>query len=211
MKIPVLYEDEHLLVVDKPPRLLVVDAPGRSGPTLVDHVQRQVEGDAFAVHRLDEDTTGAVLLARTPEARHALDEMFRRHAIDRIYWAVVDQVPSPAAGKIESRLQEDPRGIVRSVVSGPGKRAVTHFRTLRRGRRVLVECRPETGRRNQIRVHLSELGCPILGDRKYGYRPREGKPVKRLMLHAREVQFAHPITGQPLTVEAPAPEGYPEP
>lgn len=206
--IPILYEDERLLVVDKPPRTLVVGAPGRTGPTLVDLVSRQIGARVLPVHRLDEDTTGALVLARTPEARRALEDLFRRHAIERVYLAVVARVPSPSAGTIESRLDER-GGMVRSVERG-GRRAVTHYRLLHRlPQGALVECRLDTGRRNQVRVHMADLGCPIVGDRKYGWRPRGPGGPSRPLLHAWRIAFDPPCGGARLAVEAPVPSAFP--
>ncbi len=209
-RIPILYEDDHMLVVDKPPRMLVVPAPGRSGPTVVDEVGRQLGSRVFAVHRLDEDTTGVLVLARTPEARAALEDVFIDHRADRVYLALVGRMPSPPAGRIESRLRESPDGIVESVARGPGQRAVTHYKVLRRvGREVLVECRPETGRRNQIRVHLADLGCPVVGDRKYGYRGRGGSSARRPLLHAWRITLPHPVDEREIVVEAELPDAFP--
>lgn len=204
--IPVLFEDEHLLVVDKPPRCLVVDAPGRRGATAVDRVGRQLGQRVYAVHRLDEDTTGVLVLARTEASREALEQVFRRHEAERIYLALASRVPSPAAGRIESQLAVGRDGMVRSVTGRGGERAVTRFRTLeRRGRNALLECQLETGRRNQIRVHLSELGCPLVGDRKYGWRGSAGA-ADRPLLHAWRIRFVHPVTGDPLEVSCDPPE-----
>src|SRR5690606_25315811 len=118
----------------------------------------------------------------------------------------LSRAPSPNAGRIESRLAESGDGVVRSVTRG-GEKAVTHYRLLaRRGPFALVECRLETGRRNQIRAHMSELGCPIVGDRKYGFRGRG--PWRRPLLHARRLTFHHPLDGVAIDVvcEADAPE-----
>lgn len=211
-EIPILHRDDHLLIVDKPARMLVVPAPGRSGRTVVDCLQQQLGSRVYAVHRLDEDTTGVLALARTTEAKAALEQIFRAHEAERIYLAVVCRAPSPAAGRIESRLRENDRGIVESVTRGAGQHAVTHYRTLRRLRRdTLVECRLETGRRNQIRAHLSELGCPVVGDRKYGYRPKGEGSHKRPLLHAWRLRFRHPFGGGDVDVEAEVPEGFPSP
>lgn len=200
--IPLLYSDEHLLIVDKPPRCLVVDAPGRRSATAVDRVGRQLGQRVFAVHRLDEDTTGVLVLARTEEGREALEQVFRRHEAERTYLALASRVPSPPAGRIESQLAVGRDGIVRSVSGRGGERAVTRFRTLeRRGRHALLECELETGRRNQIRVHLSELGCPLVGDRKYGWRTRGSGGPDRPLLHAWRIRFIHPITGDQVEVE----------
>ncbi len=202
--VPILFQDEHLLVVDKPARMLVVPAPGRRRPTVVDRVGDQLGSRVFAVHRLDEDTTGALVLARTAEARQALEEIFRKHLAERLYLALTVRTPSPAAGCIESRMRETSAGIMESVESGPAERAVTHYRVLaRRGRHCLVECRLETGRRNQIRVHMAEIGCPIVGDRKYGDRSRG---YRRPMLHAFRICFEHPLGGNDVAIEIPPAE-----
>lgn len=210
-EIPVLWADEHLVLVDKPAGVLVVPAPGRAGPTLVDLVRRQLGGTVEAVHRLDEETTGVIALARDRAARVAMEELFRRHAVEREYVALVAAAPSPAAGRIESRLREDSEGVMRVVPSG-GERAVTHYETRgRRGRCTLVHCRLETGRRNQIRAHLAALGCPVAGDRKYGYRRRANESFGRVMLHARRLAFVHPIRGVAVdvVVEPAEPEWKP--
>lgn len=199
--IPILHRDEHLLVVDKPAGLLVVEAPGRRGKTLIDLVGEQLGARVFAVHRLDEGTTGAIVVACTEAARDAMEPLFRAHSVERDYLALLSGRPSPAAGRIESRLQEQ-GGIVRVVERG-GQTAITDYETIeRRGRCTLVRCRLSTGRRNQIRVHMQALGCPIVGDRKYGYRAREGEAFSRPMLHSWRIAFDHPITGARVEAEA---------
>ena len=157
----------------------------------------------FAVHRLDEDVTGVLVLAARESAREPLEQMFRSHRAERLYLALLSRAPSPPAGRIESKLREDPSGLVRSVEGGPGQKAITEYRTLKRvDHYTLVECRLLTGRRNQIRVHMADLGCPIVGDRKYGFRSRGGTQFKRLLLHAHTVRFPHPITGAEVFVRA---------
>ncbi len=194
--IPILYQDQHLLVVHKPPCRLVVQAPGRSGRTVVDEVTAQLGNRVFAVHRLDEDVTGVLVLAGCEAARKPLEQVFRSHQAERLYLALLSRAPSPPAGRIESRLREEPSGLVHSVEGGPGQTAITEYRTLKRtGQHTLVECRLLTGRRNQIRVHMADLGCPVVGDRKYGFRSRGGARFKRLLLHAYTVKFPHPVTG----------------
>ncbi|MEM7199859.1 MAG: RluA family pseudouridine synthase [Planctomycetota bacterium] len=208
--IRILHEDQHLVVVDKPARTLVVAAPGRPGHTLIDQLSRQLGARTYAVHRLDEDTTGTLLVARTEAARTALEEMFRQHQVQRVYLAVVERVPSPPAGTIESLLVEGSDGVVRAARTGRGRRAVTHYRTVGREQgAVLVECRLETGRRNQIRVHLAELGCPVVGDRKYGWRSRDRRRGQSLLLHAWRLAFAHPCTASDVDVIAPLPPSFP--
>jgi RluA family pseudouridine synthase len=200
LSLPVLHRDEHLIVVDKPAGILVVPA-GRSEPTLVDRLQDQLGCVVHAVHRLDEETTGAMLFALTAPAKAGLEDMFRRHAVERTYLALLAAAPSPPAGKIESRVEESSDGIVRVVARG-GVHAITHYETLaRRERCTLVCCRLETGRRNQIRVHMSALGCPVAGDRKYGFRARSGERFARVMLHSWRLRCRHPVTGGTIEVE----------
>lgn len=203
--IPILHDDEHLLVIDKPAGLLVVAAPGRNGPTLIDLLARQVGSRLFAVHRLDEDTTGLMVVARTDAGRAAMEPLFRAHAVRRTYLALVIGRASPPAGRIESRLDES--GNIVRVVERGGVSAITDYETLaRRGRTTLVSCQLQTGRRNQIRVHLAALGCPIAGDRKYGYRPRDGESFARPMLHSWRLSFRHPLLGLQVAAESPPPE-----
>ena len=206
MNVPVVYQDDHIVVVDKPAGVLVVPAPARTGRTVVDLLVRQLQRPVFAVHRLDEDTTGALVLALDDQSRSGMEALFEAHAVDRRYLALVSSTPSPPSGRIESNLQEGADGIVR-VVSRGGQRAVTHYETRgRRQRCALVVCRLETGRRNQIRVHMAALGCPVAGDRKYGFRARSDERFARVMLHSWRVSFSHPITGRPVEVETVPPE-----
>lgn len=212
MNVPVLYQDDHLVVVDKPPGTLVVPAPGRTDRTVIDVLVRQLQRQVFAVHRLDEDTTGALIVALDEPSRRGLEALLREHAVTREYLALVAATPSPPSGRIESNLLEGSDGLVRVVPRG-GQRAVTHYETIvRRGRGALVVCRLETGRRNQIRVHLAALGCPVMGDRKYGFRARPGERFSRVMLHSWRTSFVHPLTGATIAVEArpPEPELAPE-
>jgi 23S rRNA pseudouridine1911/1915/1917 synthase len=198
--VPILHRDEHLVVVDKPAGVLVVPAPGRGAPTVGDLLGEQLGARVQAVHRLDEDTTGALVMALDEAGRTGMEALFHSHAVQREYLALLGSAPSPAAGRIDSLLREDADGIVRVVPTG-GMRAVTHYETVgRRGRCTLVRCRLETGRRNQIRVHMSALGCALAGDRKYGFRPRADERFARVMLHSWRVQFTHPVTGTAIDV-----------
>lgn len=188
-------------MVDKPAGLLVVPAPGRSGLTLIDRVAQQLGCRAFAVHRLDEDTTGAMVVALDDQVRVAMESLFRAHAVQRDYLALLASAPSPAAGRIEASLEVGSDGIVRVAKVG-GQRAITHYATLgRRDRCTLVRCRLETGRRNQIRAHMAALGSPLAGDRKYGWRARPGESFPRVMLHSWRLVFRHPHTGNEVSVE----------
>ena len=198
-------------MIDKPAPLLVVPAAGRERATAVSQLGRQLGERVYPVHRLDRDTTGVLILARTLDAKTAMEELFRQRALQRRYLALLLRAPHPRAGRVESQLAEDRNGVMRSVARG-GQRAVTHYRTIeRRAAGTLVECKLETGRRNQIRVHMAELGCPVVGDRKYGDRTASGgagAPARRLCLHAATVEFVHPVTAQSLRVEAPAPPEF---
>lgn len=205
-EVPVLHRDDHLLVVDKPDGVLVVPAAGRPEPCLVDLLTQQLGQRVFAVHRLDEDTTGCIAFALDEHSRGALEATFRDHAAVRDYLALTTAVPSPESGCIESQLEEGADGVVRVVRRG-GKRAVTHYEALaRNGRGSLVRCRLETGRRNQIRVHLAALGCPVAGDRKYGYRARAGERFGRVMLHSWSLSVPHPVTAAMVEVSCDARE-----
>ena len=202
----VLRREPGLVIVDKPPGVLAVPAPGRSGPTMTDLVARVLGQRVFAVHRLDEDTTGAMVFALDEATKAALEDMFRAHTIERDYLALLSSAPSPPAGRIDGPLALDSAGVVRVVRSG-GQRAVTHYVTLgRREKCCLVHCRLETGRRNQIRAHMAALGCPLAGDRKYGFRPRAGESFSRVMLHSWRLRLVDPATGSPIEVTVAPPE-----
>jgi 23S rRNA pseudouridine1911/1915/1917 synthase len=179
-----------------------------------DHLGRKRSGSPSklrAVHRLDRETSGLMVFARTAEAERHLVQQFRRHTTHRRYVAVA--MGSVEAGTIESRLVRD-RGDGRrgsTTLADAGKHAVTHVRPLERlGRYTLVECRLETGRTHQIRIHLAEQGHPLCGERVYT-QPFRGKPIQdssgapRLALHAAELGFQHPITGEPMRFEMPLP------
>ncbi|MBK8099256.1 MAG: RluA family pseudouridine synthase [Planctomycetes bacterium] len=204
--IPIVHTDDHLLIVAKPAGLLTVPAPGRPGVNLIDRLRGETGLPVQAVHRLDQDTTGALVVAITDVGRAGLETLFREHRIERVYLALVASMPSPAAGRIEARLQEDD-GVMRVVPHG-GELAITEYRALDRRRAgVLVECRLHTGKRNQIRAHLAALGCPLVGDRKYGYRARSGTARSRYLLHSWRLAFTHPVTATPISVTVPPEEG----
>jgi 23S rRNA pseudouridine1911/1915/1917 synthase len=225
-RLSVLAEDEDFLIVDKPAGLLTVPTAERERDTLLARVldylghryrRRPV---AFVVHRLDRDTTGAVVFARTRPALHFLQDLFRRHVIDREYLALVEGSLEPS-GTFSADLAGDGVRLKRGVAAPGqrGKRAVTHYRTIERlSQASLVAVRLETGRTHQIRVHFAAAGHPVLGDRVYG-RPRRGSKIgpgrakpepPRQMLHARLLGFAHPSTGEPVRAESPLPADFRE-
>jgi len=217
--LPVLHEDEHVIVVDKPAGLLTVpSAPGvHDEDTALRRVQDYAHrlkprgGYAERVHRLDRDTSGALAFALSREARAGLIETFRHHRIERAYLAIVEGEPKAEAGTVDAPLRKEwvsgRRGVAR-----PGEEqepARTHFRVRERvPGAALLEVRLETGRQHQIRIHLAHVGLPILGDPVYG-RPDSGRPLaRRPMLHAFHLAFAHPLTGEPVTAESPLPDDF---
>jgi 23S rRNA pseudouridine1911/1915/1917 synthase len=217
--LPVLHEDEHVIVVDKPAGLLTVpSAPGvHDEDTALRRVQDYAHrlkprgGYAERVHRLDRDTSGALAFALSREARAGLIETFRHHRIERVYLAIVEGEPRAEAGTVDAPLRQEwvsgRRGVAR-----PGEEqepARTHFRVRERlPGAALLEVRLETGRQHQIRVHLAHVGLPILGDPVYG-RPASGRPLaRRPMLHAFRLAFAHPLTGQTVAAESPLPDDF---
>jgi 23S rRNA pseudouridine1911/1915/1917 synthase len=215
-RLAVLHEDGDVVIVDKPAGLLTVPTEAREKDTLWSRVlfylQHRYGKRPYAgiVHRLDKETSGAVVFARNREALHFLQDRFREHAIDREYVALVAGAP-PDEGSYDQDLVREP-GLRRTVArpGQEGRRAVTHFRTLERFPAAsLVAARLETGRTHQIRVHFSAAGHPVLGDRVYGAREAEHE-APRQMLHARTLGFPHPVTGRRIAVEAPLPEDFRE-
>ena len=215
-RLAVLYEDPDVLVVDKPAGLLTVPTEAREKDTLwtraIHYLQHRYGGRPYAgiVHRLDRDTSGAVVFARNRPTLHALQERFRRHAIEREYVALVEGAP-PDRGTFDADLVRRP-GLRRSVAKPgqEGKRAVTRFQTIERlPGAALVSIRPETGRTHQIRVHFAAAGHPILGDRVYGPAAAgRTRSPERQLLHARRLGFSHPRTEEPLSVESALPADF---
>lgn len=213
----VLLEDDDLLIVDKPAGLLAVPTAERERDTLLarvlDYLHHRYRRRPFAgvVHRIDRDTSGALVFARNRETLGYLQELFRRHAIDREYVALVEGNP-PDSGTFDAELVRDSglgrRGVARA--GEEGMRAITRFRVLERlPGATLVAVRLETGRTHQIRVHFSSAGYPIVGDPVY--RRRDAPPrldAPRQMLHARQLGFAHPRTGAHVSAESPLPADF---
>jgi len=214
-RLSVLVEDPLFLIVDKPAGLLTVATEAREKDTLwsraLHYLQHRYGGRPHAgiVHRLDKDTSGALVFARNRAAHHELHDRFRTHAIDREYVALVEGAPADS-GTFDADLVREP-GLRRSVArpGQEGRRAVTRYKTVERlGDAALVSIRPETGRTHQIRVHFSAAGHPILGDRVYA-RPGTGaRSAPRQMLHARRLGFPHPRTGETVSAESPLPDDF---
>jgi len=205
-----LYADADLAAVDKPAGVPAQPTLTSDRGTLPELVAALLGGPVTLVHRLDRETSGVTVLARTRPAAAALAEAFRVGGPDKTYLALCARAPSPAEGRIDAPLAKDPaRPGARRVAAG-GEAAATRYRTLRLGPgAALVEARPETGRTHQIRVHLAHLGAPLLGDARYGGPRRVGEvAIPRVLLHAARLELAHPVTGARLVLEAPVPEDF---
>ncbi len=208
---PVLYEDEGLIVIDKPAGLLSVATETEKYRTayriLSDYLRgRDPRSRLFIVHRLDRDTSGVLLFAKDEELRLRLQEGWNGLVRKRGYWAVVEGTDLPDGGECRSLLTENKFHKVRSTKKEEGKEAVTCYKVLaRRNDRALLDVDIRTGRKNQIRVHLSELGHPVLGDEKYG---AESDPLGRLALHAYVLSLTDPRSGKVLTFRSPAPADF---
>jgi 23S rRNA pseudouridine1911/1915/1917 synthase len=224
----VIFEDEHVLVVDKPAGLVVHPAAGNADGTLVNALLHHCRGSLSGiggvarpgiVHRIDKDTSGLLVVAKTDVAHEGLAKQFAAHSIDRRYLAIVSGVPQAAEGKVDAPLARSStnRKKIAVVEGSRGKRAVTHWRRLERLRdSALVECRLETGRTHQVRVHMASIGHPLLGDPVYGRSGKtHGKVLKELgfhrqALHAAELGFIHPVTKHRLSFASAMPSDMQE-
>ena len=205
----VVFEDASLIVIEKPENLLsMANATERDKTAyafLRDYVRRgnpQSPERVWIVHRLDRETSGLMVFAKTEEAKCALQAHW--HKAEKRYLAIVEGNPPADHGVLRSHLDESsPFKVYSAPPSERTRHAVTHYRLIKRiAPRTLIELTPETGRRNQIRVHLADAGCPIIGDRKYEARTN---PARRLGLHASSLQFKHPSSGELLRFESPLP------
>lgn len=219
----VVFEDEHLLVVDKAAGLVVHPAAGNFDGTLVNALLHHCGGSLSGiggvarpgiVHRIDKDTSGLLVVAKTDVAHEGLAKQFAAHSIDRRYLAIVNGVPKATEGTIDAHLARSPANRKKiAIVEGKrGKRAVTHWRRLNiLDDAALVECRLETGRTHQVRVHMASIGHPLLGDPVYGRSSKtHGKTLRELQfhrqaLHATTLGFTHPVTKLRLSFSSPMP------
>lgn len=226
----VLFEDAHLIVVDKPAGIAMHPAPGSERGTLVNALLHHC-GDSLSgiggvarpgiVHRIDKDTSGVVVVAKTDAAHQGLSALFADHDIDRMYVALTRGAPSPIKGTIEGAIGRSPNDRKKmAMVKTGGRHAITHyavektFGPVTKPLGARVACRLETGRTHQIRVHLASKGAPCLGDQTYG-SGSPSQPVKdaiaaagltRQALHAAVLGFVHPITGETMRFESPLPD-----
>jgi len=217
----VLYEDDSILVINKPPGLVVHPARGHTSGTLV-HGLLGYDAERFQamtddemrpgiVHRLDRDTSGAMVVARTEQARFALRRAFSERQVEKTYLALALGRFDVKSGTIRAPIGRHPRNRLKMAVRPEGRPAVSHYRVIAASAEpeiTLVEVRIETGRTHQIRVHLAHIGRPVLGDPMYGGRPKdlETAPPARQMLHAWKLAFPHPDTGRFVEFTAPIPD-----
>ena len=222
----VVYEDEHLLVVNKPAGMVVHPAPGHPAGTLVNALlayapelaagqdsRAEAERRPGIVHRLDRDTSGLIVVARSDKVRRALQRQFKERQVTKAYLALLDGHLQPAWGRVEAPIGRDPHHRQRMAVLPGGREAVTEYHVLEQfahqvgpaaGRYSLVEAQPHTGRTHQIRVHFSSIDHPVVADPVYGRR-RCSLPLERQFLHARRLAFQHPVARKRIDLEAPLP------
>jgi 23S rRNA pseudouridine1911/1915/1917 synthase len=224
----IVFEDEHLLLVDKPAGMVVHPAAGNFDGTLVNALLHHCAGRLSGiggvarpgiVHRIDKGTSGLLVVAKTDRAHEGLAAQFAKHSIDRRYLAIVAGRPGPLEGKVDAPLARSSANRQKmAIVEGSrGKRAVTHYKVLRPlSEAALVECRLETGRTHQVRVHMTSLGHPLLGDPVYGRTKNAHRELlkrlhfERQALHAAELGFNHPVTGEALSFKSAVPSDMQE-
>lgn len=208
LPLDILYEDDDLLIVNKPPHRLVHPAGRTASGTLANAVAYHLEASGqprqlYPLHRLDRDTSGCVIFAKNKIAERALTEQRDCHTLSRTYVALVKGIPTQSDGTITLPIGKHPTQANRRAVRADGDPAVTHYRLLHRyDNYALLELKLETGRTHQIRLHLAAIDLPILGDNMYGAR---SPLMRRQALHAIRTAFIHPRTGKHITVEAPLP------
>ena len=219
MHLDIVYEDEDLLVINKPKGLVVHPAAGHQDDTLVNGLM-YARGDALSgingvlrpgiVHRIDKDTSGLLIVAKHDAAHLHLAEQLKDHTLSRVYEAVVCGTFREDSGTVDAPIGRHPTDRKRMAITREGKDAVTHWEVIARYRGYThVRCRLETGRTHQIRVHMAHLGHPILGDMVYGKKkPELGQDTQ--CLHARCLRFVHPSTGKTVTVESELPDYFRE-
>jgi 23S rRNA pseudouridine1911/1915/1917 synthase len=206
---PVFYEDENLIVIDKPAGIATSSIDGSTNIQRIisEFLKDMSKGKTrtYVVHRLDKEVSGVLILAKSEDVMDSLKENWDE--TEKHYFALVEGSPENMEGTISSWLIEDNAMKMRSVGEKPGaKFAITHYKTIRQlDNYTLLDVHTETGRKNQIRVHLSDIGCPIVGDRKYGALTDF---IRRVRLHACSISFPHPVTGEMITIESEMPKGF---
>ena len=210
--IKIVYEDAYVIVIEKMQGLLSVNTDRQKERTastiLNEYVQRSgKQHRVYIVHRLDRDTSGLMMFTKDEKTQNTLRDNWQEIVYDRRYVAVVTGEMEKDAGRVSSWLTDRKLYVASSPTDDGGKEAITHYRTIKRGNGFsLVELVLETGRKNQIRVHMQDLGHPIIGDGRYGFE--DVNPIGRLGLHAFKLCFYHPVTGEPMQFETPYPSDF---
>lgn len=208
---PICYEDDWLLAIEKPAGLLAVASDAERQRTayrmVLEHQRAKDEGaQLYVVHRLDQDTSGLLLFAKSREIREQLQKDWETAVQERVYAAVVSGAPKEREGVVRSFLKETKTHLVYSTGDPRGKEAITEYQVKKSANGYsLLELYLHTGRKNQIRVHMKDLGCPVVGDRKYG---GEKSPIGRLCLHAGRLTFTHPVTGETVSLTSRRPRDF---
>jgi len=206
---PVLYDDQEMIVIDKPAGIATssIDGSANIQWTISEYLKEKSKGTVrtYVVHRLDKEVSGVLIFAKSEAVMDAIKDKWDE--TEKHYYALVEGIPEKPEGTIQSWLTEDHTQKMHSVNESPNaKLAVTHYKTIRNiDNHTLLDVRTETGRKNQIRVHLSDISCPIVGDWKYG---ASKEFIRRVRLHAFSISFPHPSTGKMVTVESPMPKGF---
>ncbi|WP_289001100.1 RluA family pseudouridine synthase [uncultured Megasphaera sp.] len=214
----ILYEDKDIIVINKPRGMVVHPAPGNPDGTLVNALLYHCRGELSGingvirpgiVHRLDKDTSGVMVAAKTDEAHHGLAAQIKAHTAHRTYWALVHGNIVEDRGIVDAPLGRHPKDRIKmAVVAKGGREAVTHFHVLKRyGDLTWVECKLETGRTHQIRVHMAYIQHPVVNDPLYGYK-KDHFPIEGQALHSHSLDLVHPVTGENMHFEAPAPADF---
>lgn len=209
--LPILYEDEEIIVINKPSGLLSIASDKEKGATayrmLSDYVQQKDKHNRiFVVHRLDEDTSGVLMVAKNPNIQKALQDNWNDIVSKRGYFAIVEGKMPNKTGTIRSYLKKNAQNMMYSSKDKNGQLSITHYRVIKENDNYsLLDVNIDTGRKNQIRVHLGDLGHHVIGDDKYG---EPSNPIKRLGLHAYCLELTHPIKGKKMKFNAPIPEEF---
>lgn len=214
----IVYEDKDIIVVNKARGMVVHPAAGNPDGTLVNALLYHCRGELSGingvirpgiVHRLDKDTSGVMVAAKTDEAHKGLAEQIKEHSAKRTYWALVHGNISEERGVVDAPIGRHPKDRVKMAVTFKGgRKAVTHFKVLKRyGQYTWIECKLETGRTHQIRVHMAYIHHPVVNDPLYGYK-KDHFPIEGQALHSHTLDLVHPITGEKMHFEAPAPADF---
>ncbi len=208
----VIYEDEHMIVVNKQPGLVTHPTLKRTSGTLINALLWRFKGETqpFIVHRLDKDTSGVIAVAKDPESQRILSAQFKARKTKKIYFALVEGIPKENKAEIDAPIARNPQVRTRMDVLSWGRRALTSYEIMKKfDSSALLKVRIMTGRTHQIRVHMRHIGCPVVGDKIYGAKPIHPlEKVKRQMLHAAVLELHHPMTGEPMKLIAPLAEDF---